>query len=118
MIGEDSEKKQEDKVEWKSDYEIEFKIIIKELNVERKRFLVLNIRDRKLVLLTSTARKRDLTFKFIDIAKIERSMQDHRQVMIKVHEVPIIYLFTFSSVYKVLQFLELYSFVTQLSMAQ
>ena len=89
-------------MQWKSDFEIEFKIIMKELNVERKRYLALNMKDRAIQILRSSSRKLEMSYRFVDISNIERSLQDHRQVMIKRSNVQSCYLFTFSSVYKVL----------------
>ena len=51
-------------------------------------------------------------FHFINIQSIERSLQDHRQIMLKSATIANIYLFTFSSVYKLLQFLEFYNYLT------
>lgn len=36
----------EEFVDWKSDHEVEFRVILKELNLDRQRFLVINTRDR------------------------------------------------------------------------
>ena len=102
----------EEDVDWLNDNEVEFKVIAKELNVERRRYLKLNLAARVIYVLTSTSKKKDLAFKFSDVASIERSLQDHRQIMLKSVSVTNIYLFTFSSVYKVIQFLELYNHFT------
>jgi len=36
----------EEFVDWKNDHEVEFRVILKELNVDRQRFLHINIKDR------------------------------------------------------------------------
>ena len=84
-------------------------MILTELNVERKRFVVLNRERRGVQILKSSNRKVETTIMFQQIIYIQRSLLDHRQVMMKVMTMENILLFTFSSVYKVLQFLELYT---------
>ena len=92
----------EESVTWVSENQIEFKVILRELNTERKRYLVLNIKERLIQLLRSTNRDVEINVKFSDISNIERSIQDHRQVMLKRSSIQNVYLITFSSVYKVL----------------
>jgi len=41
----------EEWVEWRNEFEIEFKVILKELSNQRERFLVLSLRERALFIL-------------------------------------------------------------------
>jgi hypothetical protein len=43
----------EEHPEWISPHEVQFKVIMKELNVERKRYLLLNIKERSFTTLSS-----------------------------------------------------------------
>lgn len=65
----------------------------------------------------SSKKIQEYVFKFSNLESLERSLVDHRQIMIKSSKFQGIFLFTFSSVYKVLQFLEIYNWLTSPSSA-
>jgi hypothetical protein len=76
------------------------------------RYLVINIKHRTLYLLKSSNRQQDAFLKFKKIEKIERDLKDHRMIWIKINNIQNCLYLTFSSVYKLLQFLEIYTYLT------
>lgn len=76
------------------------------------RYFQINIKDRVLNLLKPSTRQVDAYLKFKKIDRIERDLRDHRMIWIKIYNIPNCIYLTFSSVYKLLQFLEIYNFLT------
>jgi hypothetical protein len=85
---------------------------LRELNIERMRYFVVNVHDRILYLLKSSNRAVDAYLKFRKIERIERDLRDHRMIWIKIQNIPNCIYLTFSSVYKLSQFLEVYNYLT------
>jgi hypothetical protein len=82
--------------------EIEFKIILKELNNERQRYLVLSRKELGIFFLKSSDQKVDGFIRFSKIEKIERDLRDHRNISIKLHNIQNCIYIVFSSIYKLL----------------
>lgn len=87
---------------WKNEFQIEFKIILTEMNNDRRRYLVLNIKNRHIQILRSSKKDMELLIPFSEMANVERSIEDHRQIILKRSTQQSVYKITFSSVYKVL----------------
>jgi len=92
----------EESVAWKNEFQIEFKIILTEMNNDRRRYLVLNIKNRHIQILRSSKKEMEMLIPFSEIANVERSIEDHRQIILKRSTQQSVYKIIFSSVYKVL----------------
>jgi hypothetical protein len=66
--------------------------------------------EKKLNILKATTRMQELTILIMKINILQRSIIDQRQILIKLVEGSS-YIVTFSSIYKLFQFLELYNFM-------
>ena len=68
----------EEHVQWRNDQEIEFKVILRDMNNEKMRYLVLSYKERALFFLRPSNRVIEFYCKFTRIDKIERDLLDHR----------------------------------------
>eukprot|EP00347_Sterkiella_histriomuscorum_P004413 403360556 len=117
LVDEDKPQKEED-VDYISDHEIRFKVILTEMNNHRKRYLVIDRYQRRILLLRSQQQQVETMIDFNQILRIERSMLDHRQILLLSSVLSGFILITFSSVFKITQFLELLNFYQTLQLVQ
>ncbi len=70
--------------------------------------------EKALFFLKSSNKEVEHMIRIIKIEKIERDLRDHRNISVKVHNLPFSFYIIFSSVYKVIQFLEIINNITSI----
>jgi hypothetical protein len=109
-------KLKEEDVDNLDDGQVIFKVIIEENGIENKKYLVINKLHKFLLLLKSSRTRVDSKLSFDIIHSIERTYNDNRKVLVLLKESyqlrPIS--ITFSSIFKVFQFLQLFQFIADL----